>query len=133
MSPRKETKEIGKFTCKKATASFRGRNYIAWYSPDIPLPYGPWKLQGLPGLILEAYDTNKYVYWYSQSIEYPSNSKEDPKYLSISKNEKFLTFEEFKQFQNEEIKRLEEKTKIVKKNYPDVEFTNNFDMFVECK
>ena len=51
-----ETKKIGKFTAHKATGKFRGRMYTAWYVLEIPLPYGPWKLQGLPGLILEAHD-----------------------------------------------------------------------------
>ena len=132
----KEIKKIGKFTCKKATANFRGRNYTAWYAPEIPLPFGPWKLNGLPGLILEAYDTNKYVYWYSQSIEYPSNTKEEPKYFGIPKNENFLSLEGFKNFQNAELERLDEKSKIVKKNHPNVQFENNFnlcEMFVECK
>jgi len=67
-----ETKEIGTIECTKATTSFRGRDYTAWFSFSIPLPYGPWKLQGLPGLILEAYDTNKEIYFYFKSIEYPS-------------------------------------------------------------
>ena len=57
----KETKNIGKFNCKKATCSFRGRNYTAWYTLEVPLPYGPWKLQGLPGVILEAYDEKKEI------------------------------------------------------------------------
>lgn len=68
-----EKKQIGNFTCTKATTSFRGRNYIAWFTNEIPLPYGPWKLQGLPGLILEAYNENKNLYWYFKSIQYPKN------------------------------------------------------------
>lgn len=32
-----EEKQIGKYKCKKATCTYRGRNYIAWYSPDIVL------------------------------------------------------------------------------------------------
>lgn len=67
-----ETKEIGTIECTKATTCFRGRDYTAWFSFSVPLPYGPWKLQGLPGLILEAYDTHKEVYFYFKSIEYPS-------------------------------------------------------------
>lgn len=47
----------------KATLSFRGRNWTAWYATDIPLPYGPWKFQGLPGLIMEMEDdTGAHVY-----------------------------------------------------------------------
>lgn len=54
-----ETKNLSNFLCKKATIRYRGRNYIAWYTEEIPVPYGPWKLRNLPGLILEFYDTEK--------------------------------------------------------------------------
>ncbi|WCM41731.1 GLPGLI family protein [Flavobacterium sp. CBA20B-1] len=56
-----ETKKIGGFTCKKATGKFRGRNYTAWYTEEIPVNAGPWKLKGLTGLILEVAD-DKGVY-----------------------------------------------------------------------
>ncbi|RYG22342.1 MAG: GLPGLI family protein [Chitinophagaceae bacterium] len=42
--------------CRKASANFKGRNWTAWYSTEIPLVSGPWKLNGLPGLIVSAYD-----------------------------------------------------------------------------
>ena len=35
----KDTKKIGKFNCKKATAKFRGRNYTAWFTTEIPVSY----------------------------------------------------------------------------------------------
>ncbi|WP_155952925.1 GLPGLI family protein [Prevotella sp. HUN102] len=40
--------------CKKATADFRGRHWEVWYTEQIPVSLGPWKLNGLPGLILKA-------------------------------------------------------------------------------
>jgi hypothetical protein len=54
-----EEKMVEGIPCKKAAVWFKGREYIAWYAPSIPLSNGPWKLGGLPGLILEAYDLNK--------------------------------------------------------------------------
>lgn len=47
-------KQILGFDCIKATANYHGRNWSAWFSEEIPLVDGPWKLTGLPGLILEA-------------------------------------------------------------------------------
>ena len=40
--------------CKKATTNFRGRYWEVWYTEDIPISQGPWKLCGLPGMILKA-------------------------------------------------------------------------------
>lgn len=45
------------YPCKKAKTAFRGRTWIVWYAMDIPYSFGPWKLYGLPGLILQAVDT----------------------------------------------------------------------------
>ena len=53
------TRTILGLTCFKATCRFRGRDYTAWFAPDIPAMTGPWKFSGLPGLILEVYDSRR--------------------------------------------------------------------------
>lgn len=50
-----DTTIIG-YPCKKATCTFRGRTWTAWYAMAIPIQDGPWKLGGLPGMILYAND-----------------------------------------------------------------------------
>ena len=56
--PDSTTTIIG-YHCQLAKTNFKGRTWYAWFAEDIPLPEGPWKLIGLPGLTLKAYDENK--------------------------------------------------------------------------
>lgn len=73
-----ETEEmtIAGYLCKKATTSFAGRDYIAWYTPDITLSNGPYKFYGLPGLILSIYDTNKHHVFTATSVVKQSQTLE---------------------------------------------------------
>jgi GLPGLI family protein len=94
----KESKKIGNFTCFKATANFRGRDYIAWYTIDIPLPYGPWKLNNLPGLILEAYDVDYKIFFYFKNIEYPTNNKAKVGFIKESSIDPFIKWYSYKEY-----------------------------------
>ena len=58
-----------RFRMDRATCRFRGRNYEAWYTPEIPRSEGPWKLQGLPGLILKASDSRQHYTFVCTGIE----------------------------------------------------------------
>jgi GLPGLI family protein len=49
-----EYKTIAKYQVQKATGFYGGRIYDVWFTMDIPVSHGPFRLHGLPGLILEA-------------------------------------------------------------------------------
>lgn len=69
----KDTSSIAGLSCQKASTHFKGRDYIAWFCPDLPFQSGPWKLNGLPGLIVEAYDTKKEVRFEFDGFEQVKN------------------------------------------------------------
>ena len=51
-----EPANICGYQCKKATGEYGGRKWQAWYAEEIAVPFGPWKIFGLPGLVLKAAD-----------------------------------------------------------------------------
>jgi GLPGLI family protein len=64
-----ETKKIKDYTVQKAITSFAGRNYIAWFTIEIPISDGPYKFSGLPGLILEISDLDNHYKYELLSLE----------------------------------------------------------------
>jgi len=52
-----DKQKIGEYNAQKATTSFGGRDWVAWFSTDIPFQDGPYKFYGLPGLIVKIEDT----------------------------------------------------------------------------
>ncbi len=64
-----EKKKIGTFICNSAKTRFAGRNYTVWYASEIPISVGPWKLNGLPGIIVEFMDDLDLIYFTLDNIE----------------------------------------------------------------
>ena len=71
-SPEESTSIVG-YECNKATADFAGRTYTAWFTPEIPLPFGPYKFGGLPGLILKIEDAERQFVWEAIGFERTNN------------------------------------------------------------
>jgi GLPGLI family protein len=64
-----DTATFGGLHCQKATVHFKGRDYTAWFCPDMPLHVGPWKFNGLPGVIVQVYDAKKDVQFMFDGVE----------------------------------------------------------------
>ncbi|WP_316798219.1 GLPGLI family protein [Pedobacter frigidisoli] len=84
----KDTMTLSGIPCQKATADFKGRKWIAWYATEIPFQSGPWKLNGLPGLIIEACDEKREVKFEFAGLE---NVKATDREQADEGDQKFTT------------------------------------------
>lgn len=88
-----ETKDILGHKCQLAEMRFRDRDYTAWFSPDLPVG-GPWKYDGLPGMILEIKSNTPFIEFKANAIiskKIPAKPIDNP----LEKNKK-ITWSQFK-------------------------------------
>ncbi|WP_295666447.1 GLPGLI family protein [uncultured Mucilaginibacter sp.] len=64
-----DTATFGGLHCQKAIGHFKGRDYTVWFCPDLPVHTGPWKLNGLPGVIVDAHDAKNEVVFKFDGVE----------------------------------------------------------------
>lgn len=64
-----DTATFGGLHCQRATCHFKGRDYSVWFCPDLPVHIGPWKLNGLPGVIVDARDAKNEVIFKFDGVE----------------------------------------------------------------
>lgn len=96
-----DTMRIQNLSCQKSTTSYEGRDYIAWYTTEIPISDGPYKFWGLPGLIVKIYDTEMQYIFTLQAFARNSSNK----ILSMPFKTSLLevSFEKFKALKKEAI------------------------------
>ncbi|OEY72948.1 GLPGLI family protein [Salegentibacter salarius] len=92
-----EIKEVSGYNVQKATTIYAGRDYIAWFTSEIPVSDGPYKFSGLPGLIIEIADTKNYYHFklsgFKEIGTAATVSTDEDRYTKVSKND-FLTAQE---------------------------------------
>lgn len=96
-----ESRMIKNYKCMKATTHFRGRDYTAWFTTDIPIIDAPWKFYGLPGLVMDIYDAKNQVKIYVESIEYPTTTAVSAFYPQGTK----ISLDDYFGFKNNEYKK----------------------------
>jgi GLPGLI family protein len=101
---------INDLKAQKAIGRFRGRKYIAWFTNQIPGKYGPWKLNGLTGLILNIADERNEVVFIAKEIKIPFNissmTKNDFEFNKDFQKISLAEYIKFKSEQVDEVKKL---------------------------
>lgn len=103
-----EYKTIDKYKCQKAKTTYKNRIIIAWFTNQIPLQYGPHIWHGLPGLILELYDTEKKNYFIVKAITIKKEDIISDKLSNINFND-YITIRQYEEIVNNNIDDLEKK------------------------
>lgn len=117
-----EVKKVNNHLCRKATTTYKGRDYEVWFTDEYPTKYGPWKLNGLPGLIIVAQDKRGEVYFEATEIINTPDLIEEPNksHKVISKDEYQLEIQKRQQNIEERLKAMTDRnTKI------DIKFGKN--------
>jgi GLPGLI family protein len=106
-----EKREINKMIVQKATLNFGGRIWNAWFSTDIPISDGPYKFQGLPGLIVKITDntlTHTFELVSTQTIKGNLNNKTDHgKLIPIDQKQYKKLYKEYRENPNKNFQRVE--------------------------
>ena len=96
-----DTSSIMGYRTQKATCKFGGREWIAWFTTQIPYSDGPYKFTGLPGLILMIHDTRRHYVFEILSLKKPSYplkvDYKDIPYFETTKQEFFKSKDAFRE------------------------------------
>ncbi len=91
-----EKKKFLGYNIQKAVTNYGGRNWVAWFTPDIPINEGPYKFYGLPGLILEIRDSKNHFVFRFNSIKSENNP------IQMAESEYIITTrKKFHEYQND--------------------------------
>jgi GLPGLI family protein len=91
--------------CIKAIGKFRGRIYEAFFSPNLHQRGGPWKFDGLPGVILSVKSLDNY--FVIEPIKIVKNSKLKNTIFNVYDNKKTISWTIYKEnFKEKLIKQL---------------------------
>lgn len=97
----KEEKEILGYICTKAITHYRGRDYVAWFTTQLPFKAAPWKYHGLPGVMLEVKSLDDFTSMRAISIKITDDEKPENPF----KKKRLISWEEFTELYKEKLLR----------------------------
>jgi len=69
------TATVAGYACQRATASYGGRQWEAWFTRAVPVSDGPYKFSGLPGLIVKVSDTRQHYVFELAQLTKPTTER----------------------------------------------------------
>ncbi|SFV31296.1 GLPGLI family protein [Thermoflavifilum thermophilum] len=118
-----EIRNFGNLMCFKATTVYKNQRIEAWYCPDIPISDGPWKLGGLPGLIVSCKIGDNDGFTLSSFHTSQSTSLFTDHIQSILRKS-YPGYQEFRKFIDKEVHQFIQKARVV--------FSNKKQNCVQC-
>lgn len=97
-----EKKTILEYNCQGAIGVFRGRNYKVYFTSEIPIKEGPFKFDGLPGLILQVVSDDGVVNITATGIKKTDELVRNP--FLERKHNKIMNWEEYVTVYNKQFK-----------------------------
>lgn len=92
-----KNRKINKFNCQEATLDLNDRKYFIWFTTEVPINFGPFKINGLPGLIVELYEETNKIKFTLKSIKNLLNTSEFDKYKKYIKKKSPLDYNKYEQ------------------------------------
>lgn len=122
------SKTILGYECIKATCDYHGRHWTAWFTPEIPIQDGPWKLIGLPGLILIAEDSTGQYSFVADGIQ---NSTDIIRPIfgkdNYEKNNRIKYLQAMRAFTNNPVEYMKASTGSAITDIPKIEIDESYD------
>lgn len=94
-----EQKEVLGYKCTKAITYYRGRDYIAWFTTELPFKAAPWKYHGLPGVVLEVKSMDDFTSMIAIELKITKGNKPENPF----KQKKFISWKEFTELYKEKL------------------------------
>ncbi|AQX12602.1 hypothetical protein BAX94_01620 [Elizabethkingia meningoseptica] len=119
-------KTISGYKCQKATGEIHGKKYTVWFTSELPLNYGPLKINGLRGIILEVYDNEHTLSIKVQKIELSDTDQDIRIFMEKYDLSKSVSREQYDKILEAQLKDFEDK---INQNRSD---KNKFKFKKEC-
>lgn len=100
-----EKKNILGYDCQGAICHFRGRDYKAYFTSEIPIKEGPFKFDGLPGLILQVLSDDGAIKITATGIKKTDEVVINP--FSSKTHKKIMNWEEYEKIYQNQFKKFD--------------------------